>query len=126
MIKGINAAHWVLYSTDADADRTFFRDVLGLRAVDAGGGWLIFALPPAELAVHPGDGEFAQKHDGNNVLGATLYLMCDDIEPAVEELRKRQVTCTRVEREDWGLYTLLTLPSGGQIGLYQPTHPKAV
>jgi catechol 2,3-dioxygenase-like lactoylglutathione lyase family enzyme len=126
MITGINGAHWVLYSTDAEADRTFFRDVLGLRSVDAGGGWLIFALPGTELAVHPGDGSFVQRHGDHALLGGLLYFMCDDVKMASAALEGRGVACSPIENADWGDYTLVRLPSGGQIGLYQPHHPRAV
>ena len=122
----INAAHILLYSTDADADRAFMRDVLQLRSVDAGGGWLIFALPPAELAVHPGDGAFVQPHAGNDMLGALVYFMCDDVRRMVETLAAQGIACTPIEEADWGLATSIPLPSGGAVGLYQPTHRTAV
>lgn len=126
MHHGINGAHWLLYSKDADADRTFFRDILGLRHVDVGGGWLIFALPPSELAVHPGEGDFVQRHAEHELLGALLYLMCDDIRATVSTLSARGVTTTPIETAEWGQYTLVTLPGGGKVGLYQPAHERAV
>jgi catechol 2,3-dioxygenase-like lactoylglutathione lyase family enzyme len=126
MIPGVTGAHWLIYSTNAEADRAFFRDVLGLRSVDAGGGWLIFALPPSELAVHPGEGHFVQAHADQNLVGAVLYLMCDDLRALQRALEARGVRCTPVGEAEWGLYTVLQLPSGGKIGLYQPTHPRAV
>lgn len=116
----IYGAHVLLYSKDPEADRTFFRDVLKLRSVDAGGGWLIFALPPAELAVHPGD--FRQEHAGHSLLGAVLYLMCDNLEETIESLREQKVSCTEIEQERWGIRTTIKLPSGSEVGLYQPTH----
>jgi len=125
MITGINGAHWLIYSKDPEADRAFFRDVLGFRGVDAGGGWLIFALPPSELGVHPGEGEFVQRHTDHELMGALLYLMCDDIRAAIASLEARGVPCAPVDEAEWGLYTLLKLPSGGEIGLYQPSHPRA-
>lgn len=126
MIPGITGAHWLLYSKDPEADRAFFRDVLGLKSVDAGGGWLIFALPPSELAVHPGEGDFSQRHAEHELMGAVLYLMCEDIRAAAKSLEARDVRCAPIAEAEWGLYTLLQLPSGGEIGLYQPTHPRAV
>ena len=115
----ITAAHLIAFADDADAARAFLRDVLELPSVDAGDGWLIFAMPPAELAVHPGGGwgetEGAQK----------LFLICDDIERTVAELRDKGVEFTgEISREDWGLVTLLKVPGHGEVGLYQPTHPS--
>jgi hypothetical protein len=109
----ITGAHTILYSNAADEVRAFFRDVLEFPSVDAGGGWLIFALPPAELAVHPTDGP--DRHE--------LYLMCDDIVATIAELNGKGVTCAEVSDQRWGLLTSITLPSGGQLGLYQPKHP---
>lgn len=109
-------AHVIVYSKDADADRAFFRDVLGFAAVDAGHGWLIFALPPAEAAVHPGDTN--QRHE--------LYLMCDDLKGEIEALAKKNVRCSAVQKERWGSITQITLPGGGTIGLYQPKHATAI
>jgi predicted enzyme related to lactoylglutathione lyase len=122
----ITGAHFLIYSRDADADRVFFREVLDLDAVDAGGGWLIFALPPAEIAVHPGDGTFVQKHGRQAIAGIILYLMCDDISTTMAELRGKRVKCTAPATAPWGIYTLISLPSGAKIGLYQPTHPVAI
>ena len=122
----ITGAHVLLYSTDPDADRAFFRDVLEFRSVDAGGGWLIFALPPAEAALHPADGEFVHPHAGHSLLGAVLYLMCDDIRAAVQSLARKNVTCAPIDEEPWGIKTTFRLPSGGEIGLYQPTHTTAI
>ncbi len=110
MITGVHA---IQFTPDADALRAFLRDTLGLRSVDAGGGWLIFALPPAELAAHPAD-----------EAGTQLYLMCDDIEATTAELREKGVELTRpVSDEGWGLVTAIALPGGGEIGLYEPRHP---
>jgi catechol 2,3-dioxygenase-like lactoylglutathione lyase family enzyme len=111
----IFGAHLVLYSTDAEADRAFLADVLGFDSVDAGGGWLIFALPPAEAAVHPAD-----------VPAAELYLMCDDLETEMRVLAGRGVTCAAVEEARWGSITKIALPSGAEVGLYQPKHPTAI
>lgn len=122
----ITGAHCLLYSKDPEADRVFFRDVLGFRAVDAGGGWLIFALPPAEMGIHPSSGDFVQGHAGQDLSGCVLYLMCDDLRPLVDELGAKHVTCTEIQEAEWGLATAIRLPSGGAIGLYQPTHPTAL
>ena len=122
----VNGAHILLYSKDPDADRAFFRDVLQFRAVDAGHGWLIFALPPAELAVHPGDGDFVQSHAEHAMLGAVVYLMCDDLPELIRTLGAKGVTCTEVAQAPWGMKTTVRLPSGGEIGLYQPAHPTAI
>lgn len=124
MITGITGAHWLIYSKDAEADRAFFRDVFRWRAVDAGGGWLIFALPPAELGVHPGEGGFVQTHAEQELSGAVLYLICDDVRTTAAALESRGISCAPPAEADWGLFTILTLPSGGKIGLYQPTHPR--
>jgi catechol 2,3-dioxygenase-like lactoylglutathione lyase family enzyme len=109
----IFGAHVIVYSKDADADRAFFRDVLGFKSVDAGHGWLIFALPPAEAAVHPDEGN--NRHE--------LYLMCDDLKAEMSALKKKGVACSEVHNERWGSITRIKLPSGAQIGLYQPKHP---
>ncbi len=112
MITGVHAT---IFTQDVEQARAFFRDVLELPAVDAGGGWLIFALPPAELAAHPTDG------DGHHA----LYLMCDDVHATVEQLRAKGVEFTRsISDEGWGLMTALRLPGGGELGLYEPRHPR--
>ena len=121
----INGAHVLLYTRDADADRAFFRDVLGFAHVDAGHGWLIFRLPASEAAVHPMD-DPSESHDAPAMAGAHLYLMCDDIDAEVKRLSARGVTCSALQRERWGIRTALRLPSGGEIGLYQPLHPTAL
>ncbi len=113
----ITGAHVLLYSSDAAADRAFFRDVLRFPSVDAGHGWLIFQLPPAEAAVHPNDG--GEK-------GAELYLMCDDLQATIKDLVAMNVVCAPLSKENWGMLTSIRLPSGGTIGLYQPTHPTAI
>ncbi len=122
----ITGAHFLLYSTDPEADRAFFRDVLEFQSIDIGGGWLIFAMPPAEAAIHPADGDSAQRHAGHDLLRAVLYLMCDNLDALIASLKARNVQCTEVERERWGIRTTIPLPSGGEIGLYQPTHPTAL
>jgi hypothetical protein len=116
-----------LYSPDADADRAFIRDVLGFRHVDIGHGWLIFGMSPAELAVHPADeGSEAIEQDGHRMLGAHVYLMCDDLQTFVKSLEAKKVSCTAIATERWGIRTTIKLPSGGEVGLYQPTHPTAL
>jgi hypothetical protein len=122
----ITGAHFLLYSTNPEADRAFFRDVLQLRSIDAGGGWPIFRLPPAEIAVHPADGRFVQRHADHDLSGTVLYLMCDDVHATVRSLEARQVECSPIAEAQWGLFTIVPLPSGGNIGLYQPTHPTAI
>lgn len=107
-------AHSIIYSTNSDADRAFLRDVLKLTNVDVGGGWLIFGLPPAEVAVHPGD-----ENDVHE-----FYLMSDDIEAFVSEMKKHNIACAPVQNLGWGLLTQLTLPGGGKLGVYQPRHAR--
>ena len=122
----INGAHFLFYSKDPDADRAFFRDVLKFRFVDVGHGWLIFAMPPAEVGIHPSEGEFVQQHGGETLMGAVLYLMCDDLTSTVADLKSRGVECPAVEEAPWGSKTTFRLPSGGELGLYQPSHPTAI
>ena len=111
MIRG---AHVIVYSRDAEADRAFFRDVLKYPFVDAGHGWLIFALPPAEVAVHPSEDNDVHE----------LYLMCDDLQAFLGEMKAMGVACSPVHEERWGSLTHVTLPGGGKIGVYQPKHPS--
>ena len=122
----ITGAHFLFYSADADADRAFVRDVLELRAVDAGHGWLIFALPPSEAAFHPAERPFTQDQGGEALFGAVLYLMCDDLDATIAALESRKVGFTPVQVAPWGRFTTLRLPSGASLGLYQPTHPTAI
>jgi catechol 2,3-dioxygenase-like lactoylglutathione lyase family enzyme len=120
----VSGAHVVLYSSDPEADRAFFRDVLGFRFVDDGGGWLIFALPPSELAVHPlsENGPAPVKDTGHELLGATLHLMSDDLPSLMKSLKAKNVGFTEPSKQPWGTSTTVRLPSGGSIGFYQPTH----
>jgi catechol 2,3-dioxygenase-like lactoylglutathione lyase family enzyme len=111
----ISGAHVILYSKDAEADRAFFRDVLGFASVDAGHGWLIFAMPPAEAAFHPA--EENGRHE--------LYLLCDDLKTEISALESKGVQCSQVHEERWGSITKIALPGGGELGLYQPRHPTA-
>ena len=112
----IFGAHVIVYSTDAAADRAFLSDVLGLSSVDAGHGWLIFALPPTEGAFHPS--EENGQHE--------LYFMCTDLKAEMAALTGKGIKCSEVEEARWGSITKITLPGGGQIGLYQPKHPTAI
>ena len=109
-----NGAHVVIYSTDAEADRRFFRDVLKLDNVDVGGGWLIFALPPSEVAFHPH--ETSTAHD--------FYFMCDDIEAACARFAKEGVDYSEPVDEGWGILSSFVLPGGGTVGFYQPRHAR--
>jgi catechol 2,3-dioxygenase-like lactoylglutathione lyase family enzyme len=109
----ITGVHAIVFSPQAEKVRAFFRDVLGLSSVDAGGGWLVFALPPAELAVHPADGE--GRHE--------LYLMCDDIQATLAELRDKGVEVARnVADQGWGLLAAIRLPDGSELPIYEPRH----
>ena len=110
----IIGAHSIIYSTSPDADRAFLRDVLKLPNVDVGEGWLIFGLPPAEVAVHP-----SEQNDVHE-----LYLMCDDVKAFVAEMDKHSIICDPVTDEGWGLLTQLRLPGGGKLGVYQPRHER--
>src|SRR5215831_15070437 len=107
-------AHAIIYSKNAEANRAFLQDVLRLPNVDVGGGWLIFGLPPAEIAVHPSE--------SNNV--HELYFMCGDIRAFVDRLTMLGIECSAVEEQRWGSLTRLKLPGGGQIGVYQPRHAR--
>ena len=121
----ILGAHFLLYSNDADADRAFFRDVLGFRYVDVGHGWLIFGMSPAEAAIHPVEGEPSQS-EPKGLMGAELYLMCDDLNAMMAALKANNVECSAVQTAPWGITTTVALPSGGRIGLYQPRHQTAL
>ena len=112
----INGVHALIYAKDAEKARAFFRDVLGFDSVDAGHGWLIFALPPAELGIHPAEDE--QYHE--------LYLMCDDVKKTIADLEMKGVTCRLVTETRFGLVTSFEIPGGGKIGLYEPRHPTAI
>ena len=108
----INGAHAILYSANPEADRAFLRDVLGFPHVDVGGGWLIFGLPPSEVAVHPGEA----KHE--------LYLMCEDVNAFMASMKEKGVSCSAIRSQPWGLLTQVTLPGGGELGVYQPRHAR--
>jgi len=111
----INGGHLIIYSKQADADRAFFRDVLALENVDVGDGWLIFALPPSEVAIHPTDGD-GGTHE--------LYLMCENVEAFVAAIGTHGIACSPIADRGWGLLTQITLPGGGKLGVYQPRHAR--
>lgn len=110
----LTGAHSIIYSTSPEGDRAFLRSVLGLPSVDVGDGWLIFGLPPSEVAVHPSD--------ENNV--HEFYFMCDDVSAFVAGMRARNITCAPVQDRGWGLLTQVVLPGGGMLGVYQPRHAR--
>ncbi len=113
----ITGMHAIVFSAEAEKVRAFFADVLDMPSADAGGGWLIFALPPAELAVHPADGE--TRHE--------LYLMCDDIEATLTGLRGKGAEVSReVSDQGWGLLAAIRLPDGSEFPIYEPRHPLPV
>ena len=112
----ISGAHMIVYSKDAEADRAFFRDSLGFASVDAGHGWLIFAMPPAEAAFHPSDANDVHE----------LYFMCEDLKVEMAALAEKGVRCSDVQEARWGAITKIQLPGGGKVGLYQPKHPTAI
>jgi len=111
----IYGSHLILFSRDADADRAFLAEVFGFDHVDAGGGWMIFGLPPAEAAVHPAESS-----------GSELYLMCDDLAAEMQSLERRGIRCSAVEEARWGSVTKVSLPGGGEVGIYQPRHAAMV
>jgi hypothetical protein len=110
----IIGAHSIIYSKNPDADRAFFRDILKFPNVDVGDGWLIFDLPPSEIAVHPSA--------KNNI--QEIYLMCDDIEKFILDMKEHKIICTKVKDQGWGLLTKLSLPGGGKLGVYEPRHKR--
>jgi len=112
----ISGAHMIIYSKDVEADRAFFRNVLGFASVDAGHGWLIFAMPPAEAAFHPSDANDVHE----------LYFMCEDLKAEMTALAEKGVRCSDVQEARWGSITKIQLPGGGKVGLYQPKHPTAI
>jgi catechol 2,3-dioxygenase-like lactoylglutathione lyase family enzyme len=112
----ISGAHMIIYSKDVEADRAFFRNVLGFASVDAGHGWLIFAMPPAEAAFHPSEANDVHE----------LYFMCEDLKAEMAALAEKGVRCSDVQEARWGSITKIQLPGGGKVGLYQPKHPTAI
>jgi predicted enzyme related to lactoylglutathione lyase len=119
----INGMHALVYSREVDAARAFFRDVLGFRSIDIGGGWLIFAAPPAEIAVHP-----LEEGDADRPASSVeLYFLCDDVRGTMAELRAKGVEISKpIEERRYGLFTALRIPGGNEIGLYEPRHPTAL
>lgn len=111
----ILGAHVIVYSEKADADRQFLAGLFGTKGADAGGGWMIYALPPAEIAVHPGENDVHE-----------LYVMVDDVEAFVAAMKKKKVKCAPVSEQRWGLLTSITLPSGGKLGVYEPKHASPI
>ena len=122
----IFGAHLLFCSQDPEADRAFSSKVLGFRSVDVGHGWLIFALPPAETAIHPTDVDFSQTLAGEKLMGAVLYPMCDDRKAEISALKKKKVRCGKIQEAQWGSSTTIPLPGGRAIGLYQPRHETAL
>jgi hypothetical protein len=110
----ITGIHLVIYSKDTEADKAFFRDILKLTNVDVGHGWLIFGLPPSELAVHP-----SSENDHHEI-----YLMCGDIKTLVRQMSKQKIVCSEIQHQGWGQLVQLTLPGGGKLGVYQPRHAR--
>jgi hypothetical protein len=110
----ITGAHSIIYSTNPEADRALLRDVLKLPHVDVGHGWLIFGLPPAEVAVHP-----SEKNDVHE-----FYLMCDDVKNFVATMKEHNIACDEIQDQGWGVLTHLTLPGGGKMGVYEPRHAR--
>jgi hypothetical protein len=119
-------AHVLLYSDRPEEDRAFFRDVLEFPWVDVGHGWLIFKLPSSEAALHPLDGDSGNIHGGRKLLGAVLYLMCSDLAAMMKKLQAKGVEFSAPESAPWGIKTTIKLPSGGELGLYQPLHETAL
>lgn len=122
----IFGTHLLLYSRDPEADRAFFRDVLGLGHVDSGDGWLIFALPPAEMGVHPAAETLTRSHAGHELASGAVYLMCDRLDQTLAELAARGVAHTEPREAEWGVASSIRLPGGGNLGLYEPHHPLAI
>jgi hypothetical protein len=107
-------SHTIIQSRDAEADKAFFRDVLGLSSIDSGGGWLIFALPPSEVALHP-----SEKNDAHD-----LYFICEDIDAFVKAMAQKNVPCSPIQEQHWGRLVEITLPGGGKLGVYQALHAR--
>jgi hypothetical protein len=110
----ISGTHLIIYSKNAEADKAFFRDILKLTNVDVGHGWIIFGLPPSELAVHPSTE--SESHE--------IFLMCDDIKTFVNQIKKQKISCSEIQNQGWGQLAQLTLPGGGKLGVYQPRHAR--
>ena len=118
--------HLLLYSRDPEADRAFFRDVLEIPAIDSGGGWLIFTLPPAEMGIHPADTPPATTHAGQQLATGTVYMLCRNLAETLDRLQAKGVAHTELREAEWGIATSIGLPGGGNLGLYEPHHPLAI
>ena len=122
----IHGVHLLLASSNPEADRAFFRDVLNFRHVDAGEGWLIFALPPTELAIHPEEQNLTRAHAGHDLAAGTVYLMCDNLGETLDSLSARGVEHGEIQEARWGVVSSIALPGGASLGLYEPHHPLAI
>lgn len=122
----IHGVHLLLNSVKPEADRAFFRDVLNFPHVDAGEGWLIFALPPAEVGIHPAEKDLTHPHGGQNLAAATVYLMCDNLRETIDLLASKGVDHTEIQEAGWGVASSIRLPGGALLGLYEPHHPLAI
>jgi hypothetical protein len=109
----ITGAHTILYSSDPEADRNFLQNVLHLTNVDLGHGWLIFGLPPSEIAVHPAEQPSTE-----------LFFLCENIQQFIQQMAEEKIPCDPVQNKRWGHLTYLTLPGGGKIGVYEPLHER--
>ena len=122
----IFGTHLLLYSRNPEADRAFFRNVLGFANVDSGGGWLIFALPPAEIGIHPAETNLTGEHAGHDLATATVYLMCDKLSSTLSDLAAKGVSHSDLREAEWGTASSIRLPGGASLGLYEPHHALAV
>jgi hypothetical protein len=122
----INGVHLLLASRNPEADRVFFRDVLKFEHVDAGEGWLIFALPATELGIHPAEKNLTQNHAGQDLAASTLYLMCDSLTETLDSLASQGVEHTEIANAGWGAVSSIRLPGGAYLGLYEPRHRLAI
>ena len=118
--------HLLLHSRDPEADRAFFRDVLEIPAIDAGEGWLIFTLPPAEMGIHPADATSAATDGGQSLANGTVYLMCENLAHTIDRLAAKGVAHAPVREAGWGVVASIDLPGGGKLGIYEPHHPLAI
>ena len=118
--------HFLLHSSSPEADRAFFRDVLAIPAIDSGEGWLIFALPPAEMGIHPADAPQTTAHAGHELAAATVYLMCRNLAETLDRLKAKGVSHSELREAEWGVATSIGLPGGGRLGLYEAHHPLAI
>lgn len=121
----INGVHLLLASSNPEADRAFFREILGFPHVDVGEGWLIFALPPAEAGIHPAEKNLTILHAGQHLAAATVYLMCDNLQETLNSLAAKGILHTEIQEQGWGIASSIPLPGGAHLGLYEPHHPVA-